>query len=130
MEILSISMDKDELRQLGRIQKRLGYKSRSKMLRSALQSLVKDYVGLEELKGNVESVFVLAYPDGQKNNVSNLLHKFEDTIKTEMHHHHQGTCIDILNLETSAKTTKRFFSTVKSSKAIRSVTYSIVSEKG
>ena len=124
-----MSMDKEELRQIGRIQKRLGYKSRSKMLRSAFQSLVKDYVGLEGLKGNVESVFVLAYPDSQKNNVSNILHKFEDTIKTEMHHHHQGTCIDILNLETGANTTRRFFSTVKSSKAISSVTYSIVSEK-
>ncbi len=130
MEILSISMDKEELRQLGQIQKKLGYKSRSKMLRSALQSLVKDYADLEELQGKVESVFVLAYPDSQKNNVSNLLHKFEDTIKTEMHHHHQGTCIDILNLETDAKATRGFFSAVKSSKSIRSVTYSIVNEKG
>lgn len=100
------------------------------MLRSALQSLAKDYAGLEDLSGNVESVFVLTYPDSKKNKVSNLLHGFEDTIRTEMHHHHHGTCIDILNLETDAKTTKTFFGAVKSSKAIRSVTYSVVSEKG
>ena len=129
MEILSISMDRDALRQLGRIQKRLGYKSRSKMLRSALQSLVKDYDGLDGLKGEVESVFVLTYADSQKNNVSDLLHGFEDTIKTEMHHHHSGTCIDILNLETDADTTRKFFGAVKSDRSIYSVTYSIVSER-
>ena len=130
MKILSISIDKEALRQLGQIQKRLGYRSRSKMLRSALQSLVKDYDDLEGLRGDVESVFVLTYADNQKNNVSNLLHGFEDAIKTEMHHHHHGTCIDILNLETDAKTTRSFFSSVKSDKSIYSVTYSIVSEKG
>lgn len=129
LEILSISIDREALKQLEQIQKRLGYKSRSKMLRSALQSLVKDYEGLDGLKGDVESVFVLTYADSQKNNVSDLLHGFEDTIKTEMHHHHHGTCVDILNLETDATTTRKFFGVVKSNKSIYSVTYSIVSKK-
>ncbi len=129
LEILSISIDKEALKKLDEVQKRLGYKSRSKMLRSALQSLVKDYEGLEGLRGEVESVFVLTYSDRQKGNVSDLLHGFEDAIKTEMHHHHSNTCIDILNLETNASTTRKFFSSVKSDKSIYSVTYSIVSEK-
>ena len=130
LKILSISIDKKALRQLDDAQKRLGYKSRSKMLRTALQSLAKEYENLDGLRGEVESVFVLTYADSQKNNVSDLLHGFEDTIKTEMHHHHSGTCIDILNLETDADTTRKFFSAVKSNKSIYSVTYSIVSEKG
>lgn len=129
MEILSISMDKKELKCLAEVQKKLGYKSRSKMLRSALQSLTEEYESINSLKGSVESVFVLTYPDTKKNNVSDVLHRFEDNIKSEMHHHHSGTCIDILNLETTADVTKRFFTAVKSSKAINSVTYSIVSEK-
>ena len=129
LEILSISIDKEALKQLEQIQKRLGYKSRSKMLRSALQSLVKDYDKLDSLRGEVGSVFVLTYSDKQKDNVSDLLHGFEDAITTEMHHHHSGTCIDILNLETDAKTTRDFFSAAKSNKSIYSVTYSIVREK-
>ena len=129
MEILSISIDKEELRQLELAQRRLGFKSRSKMLRSALQSLMKDYERLEALKGNVESVFVLTYPDTQKNNVSDILHRFEDDINSEMHHHHSGTCIDVLTLHTTAEVTRKFFSAVKSSKAISSVTCSVVSRK-
>ncbi|MEM3839369.1 MAG: ribbon-helix-helix protein, CopG family [Candidatus Micrarchaeaceae archaeon] len=129
MEILSISMDKEELKRLEEIQKKLGFRSRSKMLRSALESLSKEYGSIGSLKGNVESVFILAYPDSKKDKVSDVLHKFEDSIKSELHHHHGGTCIDILNLETSAETTKEFFGIVKSSKYIASATYSIVSEK-
>ncbi len=128
MEILSISIDKDELQRLEAAQKRLGFKSRSKMLRRALQSLIKDYDNLETLKGNVESVFILTYADREKNKVSDILHKFEEGVKSEMHHHHSGTCIDILNLETDAKTTRDFFKAVNSSKSIKSVTYSLVSK--
>lgn len=129
MEILSVSIDKEALQQLKEVQKRLGFKSRSKLLRSAIQSLLKEYEGLESLSGNVESVFVLSYAESEKNHVSDILHKFEDTIETEMHHHHSGTCIDVLNIDTSAKTTREFFNTLRKSKSIYSVTYSIIKNK-
>lgn len=130
MDIISISIDKDTLEKLNGIQRSLGFTSRSKMLRNAISSLLKDYEGMDSLTGHVESVFVLAYSESQKNNVSDLVHKFEDTIKTELHqHHHSGTCVDIINLDTTAQKTREFFSTVKKSKAIYSVTYAIVHEK-
>ncbi len=126
MEILSISIDKEALKQLVQVQKRLGYKSRSKMLRSAVMSLVKDYEVLESLHGNVESIFVLAYKDTEKNNVSDLIHKFKDAIETDVHHHHPGTGIDILTLHTTAGRTREFFSLMKRNKSIYSVNYFIV----
>ncbi len=130
MEILSISIDKEELKQLEEIQKRLGFKSRSKMLRNAIMSLQKDYGGLDSLKGEVESVFVLTYDNAEKNHVSNLLHRFEKNIKTELHqHHHTGTCIDILNIEANAKETRELYSTLKANKCVYSVNYSIINEK-
>ncbi len=126
MEILSISIDKEALKQLEEVQKKLGFKSRSKMLRSAVLSLLNDYQNLDALSGNVESIFVLTYNESEKNHVSDVLHKYEDTIKTEIHQHHSGTCIDILNLETNAGRTRDFFSTVKKNKCIYSVNYSVI----
>ena len=128
MEILSISMDKNSLVQLEQIQKRLGYSSRSKMLRNAVLSLIKDYEALDSLKGNVESVFVLVYKDTEKNNVSDLIHKFREAIETDMHHHHPGTGIDILTLNTTAEKTREFFNLVKRNKCIYSVNYSVISK--
>ncbi len=128
LEILSISIDKNALQKLNAVQKKLGFKSRSKMLRSAILSLLKDYDALESLSGTVESVFVISYSESEKNHVSDMLHRFEGTIKTELHQHHSGTCIDILNLYTSAERTREFFSAAKKNKCIYSVTYSIISE--
>ncbi len=126
LEILSISIDKAALRQLDGIQKRLGYKSRSKLLRNAVMGMLSDYESIDSLKGNVESVFVLTYGDSEKNRVSDLLHRFEGTIETETHHHHSGACIDVLNISTDAKRTIEILGALKKSKSIYSVTYSVI----
>ena len=126
MEILSISMDKDTLDSLGSIQKRLGFRSRSKMLRSAMHSLLKEYGEMDGLSGIVESVFVLTYKEPEKNHVSDMLHRFEDNIRTELHQHHSGTCIDILNIYATAKQTRDFFMASKRNKCIYSVSYSLI----
>lgn len=126
MKILSISIDSEALKQLDEAQKKLGFKSRSKMLRNAVLGMLKDYEGMESLKGNVESVFVLTYKESEKNHVSDMLHHFEDSIKTELHQHNSGTCIDILNLNSTAEKTREFFSTAKRNNHIYSVTCSII----
>jgi metal-responsive CopG/Arc/MetJ family transcriptional regulator len=113
--------------QLEKAQKRLGFKSRSKMLRSAVLSLLNDYEKLDALAGSVESVFVLAYSEPEKNRVSDLLHGFKDAIKTELHQHHSGTCVDVLNIYTTAKKTRNLFGLLKQSKCVHSVTYSVIS---
>lgn len=123
MEILSISIDDQALRQLKEVQKSLGFKSRSKMLRNAIFSMIKDYEVLDSLKGNTEIIFVLTYAEYEKNNVSDILHRFEDAIKTELHQHNSGTCIDILNIDTDAKRVRELYGALKKNKAIYSVTY-------
>jgi CopG family transcriptional regulator, nickel-responsive regulator len=126
LEILSISIDDETLKRLNEIQKLRGFKSRSKMLRSAILGMVKDYEVLDTMKGNLESVFVLTYSESEKNNVSDVLHKFEDAIKTELHQHNSGTCIDVLNINTDAKRVREMFSVLKRNKSIYSVTYVII----
>lgn len=126
MEILSISIDKEALRQLENVQRRLGFKSRSKMLRGAVLGMLKEYEALDSLRGAVESVFILTYNESEKNNVSDMLHKFEDSIKTELHQHNSGTCIDVLNIHTDAAKVRGIFSALKKSKSIYSLSYVIV----
>lgn len=126
MEILSISIDKEALQQLEKVQKRLGFKSRSKMLRNAVLSMLKDYEALESLTGNVESVFILTYSESEKNHVSDLIHRFEDSIKTEMHQHNSGTCVDIINTNATAAKTRELFGVLKKNKCIYSVTYTLI----
>ena len=126
MEILSISVDDETRKRLDGVQKRLGFKSRSKLLRDAVQSLVKDYEALESLSGTVEIVFVLAYKESEKNHVSNTLHRFKGSIKSELHQHGSESCIDVLNVRTDATKVREMFSVLKRNRCIYSVVYSVV----
>ncbi len=121
-----MSIGKKDLEELKKVQKLTGFKSRSKMLRSAIQSLAKDYERIDTLKGNVEMMFVLTYPDTKRGKVSDALHKFEDDVSIGMHHHHPGVCVDILILHSSAERARRFFNIIKKCKSIKSVTYIVV----
>ena len=128
MRILSISIDKDAMRQLDAVQKRLGIKSRSKLLRNAILNMLKEYETLESASGELEVIFLVTYRESEKNHVSDMLHKYEDHIKSDLHQHRHGTCIDVLNVEADAKTARELFAALKRSKCIYSVTYSIVKE--
>ena len=50
MRIVSISLDEETHNELDRMQKRLGFKSRSKLMRATLGSMLNEYKVLEELK--------------------------------------------------------------------------------
>lgn len=128
LEILSISIDKKSLEELEEIQKKLGFKSRSKMLRTAVLSMLNDYERLDVMKGIVDSVFVLTYREAEKNHVSDILHKFENIIKTELHQHYSGTCVDVLSISADAEGTRNFFGAMRRNKCIYSVVYSIINE--
>jgi metal-responsive CopG/Arc/MetJ family transcriptional regulator len=119
-------MDKDALKRLNRIKKSLGFKSRSKLLQNAVLSMLKEYEALETLSGHVESIFVITYPESERNHVSNMLHKFKGTVRTETHQHNSDICVDILDISTDAKQVKEFFAALKRTKCIYSVTYSLI----
>lgn len=126
MEIISISMDKETLSEMNRIQESLGYKSRSKLLRATLSSLIKEYRSLESLKGHTDAVFMVTYRSAEKHGISNLLHKFEDSIKTVIHQHHLGICLEVLIVCADAKRIRELFGELKKNNAVRSVSYSIL----
>lgn len=123
---MSVSIDKETLSALGEIQEKLGFKSRSKLLRNAVLHMLEEYRTLDALSGNVESIFVLKYKTSEKNRVSDMLHMFEDSIRTELHQHSSGTCIDVLDIRTDAGSTRKLFGALKMSKCVHSVTCTVI----
>ncbi|HSB47280.1 MAG TPA: ribbon-helix-helix protein, CopG family [Candidatus Bilamarchaeum sp.] len=126
MEIISISLDKETLGELDRIQESLGFKSRSKLLRATLASLTNEYKIMEQLKGHVDSVFVVTYKESEKDRVSDITHKFEDSIKTVVHQHHVGICLEVLIVCADAARIRELFSLLKKDKGVRSVNCSVL----
>jgi metal-responsive CopG/Arc/MetJ family transcriptional regulator len=126
MEIISVSMDKETLSELDRIRAQLGFRSRSKMLRATLGSLLNEYKLLENLKGHTDAVFMVTYRSSEKHGISDLLHEFEDSIKTVVHQHHVGICLEVLIVCADAKRIRELFSVLKSDKGVRSVSCSVL----
>ncbi|MFN7990963.1 MAG: CopG family ribbon-helix-helix protein [Candidatus Micrarchaeia archaeon] len=126
MEIISISLDKDTLGELDRIQESLGFKSRSRLLRATISSLLNEYKIMESLKGHVDSVFVVTYKESEKHNISDLLHDYEDSIKTVVHQHHVGICLEVLIICADAERIRELFGMLKKEKGVRSVSCSVL----
>ena len=126
MEIISISVDKETLAELENAQKALGFKSRSKLLRTTLASLLGEYRTLESLKGHTDSVFVVTYKESEKHRISDMLHAFEDTIKTVVHQHHVGICLEVLIVCAEARRIRELFAVLKKDKGVRTVSCSVL----
>jgi metal-responsive CopG/Arc/MetJ family transcriptional regulator len=121
-----MSLDKETLTELDRIQASLGFKSRSKLLRATLASLTNEYKLMEQLKGHIDSVFVVTYKEAEKDRVSDITHKFEDCIKTVIHQHHVGICLEVLIVCADAEKIRGLFSLLKKDKGVRSLNCSVL----
>ncbi len=126
MEIISASLDSDTLRELGEAQRRLGFSSRSRLLRAAISSLLNEYRLMETRRGHVDAVFTLTYREADKDRISDVLHRFEDCIKTTIHQHHEGICLEILVVCADAARQRELFSLLKKGKGVRSVSCSML----
>lgn len=126
MEIISISLDSETLKELNEIQESLGFKSRSKMLRSTIDSLLTEYRVLESLKGEREVIFIITYKESEKDHVSAILHDFKDAITMTIHQHHRSLGVDIMNVDADSDVIRRLFKALKKSKCVRSINFSLV----
>jgi metal-responsive CopG/Arc/MetJ family transcriptional regulator len=126
LEIISVSIDKKTLDEVDRIQEKLGFKSRSKLLRATINSLLNEYRLLDSLKGHSDSVITVTYQESDKNRISSVVHKFEEAVKTTVHQHHNGMCIDIMVVCCDAEDVRKLFSALKSEKGVKSISCSIL----
>jgi metal-responsive CopG/Arc/MetJ family transcriptional regulator len=126
MEIISISIDRDTLDELDHIQDKLGFKSRSRLLRATINSLLNEYRVLEGMKGHCDVVFTVAHRHHEGEWLSRIMKNFEDVIRTEVHQHHAGTCLRILIACGEAERMRMLFTSLKKEKGAQSVNCSIL----
>jgi len=119
-------MDKEQLMELDAIQKKLGFKSRSKLLRATIDSMLNEYDLLDSRRGHTDAVFTVTHSSHGTDSLSLLLLDFEDVIVTEIHQHHKSICLRVLITCGDAGRIKELFSHLKRKKGIRSVQISVL----
>ncbi|MFH1394128.1 MAG: ribbon-helix-helix protein, CopG family [Candidatus Micrarchaeota archaeon] len=126
MEIVSISLDKKNLAELNKTQGKLGFRSRSKLIRATIDSLLNEYRALESIKGHVDAVFTITMEEHGKGEMNSLVKDFEEIVVTEIHQHHASRCLKILITCGKAEQIRELFSHLKREKKVKSVQISIL----
>lgn len=126
MKIISISLDEETLSELNDVQRMLGFKSRSKMIRATIDSLMKEFKIIDSLKGKHEIVLLVTYKEHEKDHVSAILHKFEDSIKITIHQHLSSLCLDIINVNADADRIRELFNVLKRNKCVKSMSFALL----
>ncbi len=112
--------------ELEKIQSKLGFRSRSKLLRATINSLLNEYRMLDSLKGHADGVMVVTYKETDKNRISSVVHRFEREVKTVVHQHHNKVCIDIMVICCDADRIRELFSALKREKGVKSLSCSVL----
>ena len=108
MVIVSISLNDKILEEIDRIQNEYGYSGRSEVIRYGARLLIAENREKEKLSGKINSVLLLIHNQDEENIVSDIKHRFEDIIKTQIHSHLQDDkCLEIFVLEGDADRIKR-----------------------
>ena len=85
MPIVSISLNKEILTELDKLQKSLGFSGRSEAIRAGIRSFVSEEKQKSDLSGNIHAILLVVHNDEFDHVVSGITHNFEDLITTHLH---------------------------------------------
>jgi CopG family transcriptional regulator, nickel-responsive regulator len=125
--IVSISLPADLVKDVDTVIRERGYKGRSEVARAALRDFLERHQAEDRLKGQVNAVVVLAYPESMERDLSDVRHAHNDLVKNMVHAHtNSQRCTTILQCEGPDHKMKRFFAQLRGLKALSSLQVSVL----
>ncbi len=118
MEIITASLDTEQVKQLNGLQRKLGYKSRSKLLRAAIDSLLHEHAQIDGLTGFQNTVITVSHRKEDESGVMRAMHQFEDLVETNTHKQSGGRCVEIIMAQGDAGRIKRLYGLLKAAKGV------------
>ena len=104
MQIVSISLTEEILKEIDSLQKNLGFSGRSDAIRAGIRSFVSEEKQKENLSGNVNAILLVVHNDEYDNQVNGIKHSYEDLITTHLHSKIEGDkCMDLFMLKGEAE---------------------------
>nr|QNO53241.1 putative nickel-responsive regulator [Methanosarcinales archaeon ANME-1 ERB6] len=108
MTIISISLTAEILNEIDKLQQELGFSGRSEVMRAGARMLLADNKEKENLEGRLNSVLLLIHTQKVEGTVTEIKHKYEDIISTQIHNHlREDKCLEVFILEGDAARIKQ-----------------------
>ncbi len=100
-EIVSVSLQKDSLVEIEKLQKELELKGRSELIRLAISALLRETNENLKLKGNINALLIVTHK--HHDGIVKIIHSNEELVLTHMHQHVEEKCVEIFLLKGSAE---------------------------
>ncbi len=108
MTVISISLTDEILNEIDKLQKELEFSGRSEVMRAGARMLLADNKEKEALEGRLNSVLLLIHTQKVEGTVTEIKHKFEDIISTQIHNHlREDKCLEVFILDGDAARIKQ-----------------------
>ncbi|MFH0971632.1 MAG: hypothetical protein V1835_03630 [Candidatus Micrarchaeota archaeon] len=120
-DIMSFSMSKSESLALSKLQEELQVKSRSKLLRIALEALESESRALKDFRGIISAVLIVSHSQLSDARLFSLRHDFDSLIKMQLHHSLQQGCIELFFIEGSAAEVREMYAAFRSNAKVKNV---------
>ena len=107
MSIVSISLTDENISSLEDIQKCYGLAGRSEAIRHAIRAAEAEIREISDMEGTVEGVLVIVHKDHGDVWMSQIQHRYESHIKTQLHSHLKDRkCLEVMIISSDGETMK------------------------
>ena len=103
-----VSLSKENLEALDRIESAYGLNGRSEAVRAAINAALADIRETEAMEGDVEGVLVIVRGNHEDPWMIRIQGTYESVIKTQLHSHlRNGKCLEVMVVSSDAPTLSR-----------------------
>jgi CopG family nickel-responsive transcriptional regulator len=128
MEIISLSLPEELLKELDGVLGKEHSATRSEVIRQAVRNYISDYNNLDSIKGDVTATITVLYGKTEKNEeLFRLQHEFSDMITAYLHSHlTEENCLEVLVVKGSPKRLKNLVDGLKANKPVKKIKFAIM----
>jgi CopG family nickel-responsive transcriptional regulator len=112
---------------------KMGYMSRSELIRDAVREFLKDAGRLDEVTGNIQGVVTILYNHDSGQKISQVRHRYMGIFKSFMHSDFDiddASCCEVLIYSGKAADVRKAFYELKSIKGVNEANIYIASRNG
>ena len=107
MPIVSISLTEENIASLENIQKSFGLTGRSEAIRQSIRAAEAEIREISDMEGTVEGVLVIVHRDHDDVWMSQIQHRYEAHIKTQLHSHLKDRkCLEVMIISSDGESMK------------------------
>jgi CopG family transcriptional regulator, nickel-responsive regulator len=127
LPIVTLSLNEDMLREIDRLQKRMGFSGRSEIMRAGIRKLLAEERMEQDFVGIVSSLLLAIHDEDSDDEVSSIRHAFDKIINVHLHNKiDKNRCLEIFLLKGDSKEIKEIARGLQANKKMHLVKLMVI----